>query len=106
MLSNLTFFVDVVSYVMGPQRMVEDSSDRTRRLDADSHLQSMEKLKQIEQKAVEDWMVKQQREINSTLKSQAEELKAVEQEVTDEYEQWLERQGTKVSNYALCCFVM
>ena len=56
----------------------------------------MEKLKQIEQKAVEDWMVKQQREINSTLQSQAAELQAVEQEVADVYDQWLERQGTKV----------
>lgn len=76
--------------------MLEESSDRTRRLDSDSHLQSMEKLKQIEQKAVEDWMVKQQREINSTLQSQAAELQAVEQEVADAYDQWLERQGTKV----------
>lgn len=41
-------------------------------------------------------MVKQQREINSTLQSQAAELQAVEQEVADVYDQWLERQGTKV----------
>jgi len=86
------------------KRMLEESSDRTRQLDVDSHLKSMEKLKHIEQKAVEDWMVKQQREINSTLQSQAEELQAVQQEVADQYEQWLERQGTreeKMQNHRL-----
>jgi hypothetical protein len=77
--------------------MLEESSARSRRLDADSHHQSLEKLKQIEQKAVEDWMVKQQREINSTLQKHEMELNRVREELSEEYAGWEEKQSLQVS---------
>ena len=78
--------------------MLVESSDRTRRLDTDSHLQSMQKLKHLEQKAVEDWLVKQQREISSTLQRQEGELRQAESEAREAYDQWEERQGAQVCN--------
>ena len=56
----------------------------------------MENLKKMEQQATSEWMIKQQREINETLKRHDKELKSVEQEVNDMYEHWVERHNLQV----------
>ena len=58
--------------------MLEESTDRARQLDIDSHIESMEKLKRTEQKAVDEWMIKQQRDIDKILQKHADEVKNID----------------------------
>lgn len=86
-------------------RLADDSNERLRVIQTNTHLEQVQLLKQSEQETIATLLTKQQQEIDVLIQSQTRELEKVRKELDQQYSEWIDSLQSRVI-YLSCLIIV